>query len=154
MKKIILPILFLLCFLAPALHAQEFNFSVTINTKQVAGTDQRVYDALQEAVTNFMNNQVWTNIRFEEQLHHADCIAEIMEFAVDPSHRDQGIGKGMLEKACEIAREQGCSQIEVACNQLRHDTHRFYIREGMHNFHYKFSKTLSGDQSSENVIGR
>lgn len=66
MKKIILPILFLLCFMASNVHAQEFNISVTVNTKQVSGTDQRVYDALQEAVMNFMNNRVWTNIRFEE----------------------------------------------------------------------------------------
>jgi hypothetical protein len=66
MKKIILPILFLLFFLASNVRAQEFNFSVTVNTKQVSGTDQRVYDALQEAVMNFMNNRVWTNIRFEE----------------------------------------------------------------------------------------
>lgn len=66
MKKIILPILFLLCFLAPNLRAQEFNFTVTVNTKQVSGTDQRVFESLQEAVTNFMNNRIWTNIRFEE----------------------------------------------------------------------------------------
>ena len=66
MKKIILSILFLLCFLAPNLSAQEFNFTVTVNTKQVSGTDQRVYESLKEAVTNFMNNRIWTNIRFEE----------------------------------------------------------------------------------------
>ncbi len=66
MKKIILLILFLLCLLASNVRAQEFNISVTVNTKQVSGTDQRVYDALQEAVMNFMNNRVWTNIRFEE----------------------------------------------------------------------------------------
>ena len=83
MKKIILPILFLLCFLAPALHAQEFNFSVTINTKQVAGTDQRVYDALQEAVTNFMNNQVWTNIRFEEQERIEGTMVIVMKDKVE-----------------------------------------------------------------------
>ena len=66
MKKIILPILFLLCFLASGLKAQEFNFTVTVNTKQVSGTDQRVYESLQEAIMNFMNNRIWTNIRFEE----------------------------------------------------------------------------------------
>ena len=66
MKKIILPILFLLCFLAQETTAQEFNFTVTVNTKQVSGTDQRVYEALQEAVINFMNNRIWTNIKFEE----------------------------------------------------------------------------------------
>lgn len=67
MKKIILPILFALCFLTQIASAQELNFTVTVNTKQVSGTDQRVYESLQEAVTNFMNNRIWTNIRFEEQ---------------------------------------------------------------------------------------
>lgn len=66
MKKIILPILVLLCFLALDVRAQELNFTVTVNTKQVSGTDQRVYESLKEAVTNFMNNRIWTNIRFEE----------------------------------------------------------------------------------------
>ncbi len=67
MKKIIIPILFLLCFMTQSIHAQEFNFTVTVNTKQVAGTDQRLYESLQEAVLNFMNTRIWTNIRFEEQ---------------------------------------------------------------------------------------
>ena len=93
------------------------------------------------------------NLRFEEQLHHTERIAEIMEFAVDVAFRSQGIGKAMLEEACKIAREQGCSQIEVACNQLREDTHRFYLREGMHNFHYKFSKSLAGNDTGVNAIG-
>ena len=67
MKKIILLISILLCFFVQNLCAQEFNFTVTVNTKQVAGTDQRVYESLQEAVTNFMNNRTWTNVKFEEQ---------------------------------------------------------------------------------------
>ena len=94
------------------------------------------------------------NLRFEEQLHHTEYIAEIMEFAVEAAFRNQGIGKAMLEEACKIAREHGCSQIEVACNQLREDTHRFYLREGMHNFHYKFSKSLVGNDTDTNAIGK
>lgn len=82
------------------------------------------------------------NLRFERQLHHCARIAEIMEFVVDPSCRNQGIGKDMLEKASQIAKEHGCSQIEAACNQRRTDTHRFYLREGMNRSHYKFSKSL------------
>ena len=82
------------------------------------------------------------NLRFEEQLHHAECITEIMEFVVDTSCRSQGIGKQMFEKAVQIAKTHGCSQIEVACNQRRKDTHRFYLREGLLNSHYKFSKKL------------
>lgn len=94
------------------------------------------------------------NLRFEAQLHHSADVAEIMEFAVDPACRGQGIGKEMYAKACELAKNFGCSQIEVACNQLREDTHRFYLREGMHPFHFKFSKPLSGDDTAENTIGK
>ena len=65
------------------------------------------------------------NLRFEDQLHHSECIAEIMEFAVDEAYR----------------------------KQLRQDTHRFYLREGMHNFHFKFSKSLVGNDTVQNAIG-
>ncbi|AYD39443.1 GNAT family N-acetyltransferase [Clostridium fermenticellae] len=94
------------------------------------------------------------NMRFEEQLHHAERIAEILEFAVDTTHRNMGIGKEMISKSCKIAKDKGCSQIEVACNQLRKDTHRFYIREGMHNFHFKFSTQLINNDGPENILGR
>ena len=60
----------------------------------------------------------------------------------------------MLEEAYRIAKEHGCSQIEVACNQLREDTHQFYLREGMHNFHYKFSKSLEENDTVLNTIGK
>ena len=88
------------------------------------------------------------NLRFEEQLHHTECIAEIMEFVVDASCRSQGIGKQMLEKAFQISESYGCTQIEVACNQRRTNTHRFYLREGLNNSHYKFSKKLSEDSNT------
>ena len=94
------------------------------------------------------------NLRFEEQLHHCEKIAEIMEFVVDAACRNAGVGKEVLWEACRVALEHGCAQVEVACNQLRKDTHRFYEREGMHNFHYKFSKRLIGEDNSENVLGR
>jgi len=53
-----------------------------------------------------------------------------------------------------LQKNNGCSQIEVACNQLRKDTHQFYAREGMHNFHFKFSKQLADDDVQENALGR
>ena len=94
------------------------------------------------------------NLRFEYQLHHAARIAEILEFTVLADFRNQGIGKEMLQTAFEIAKQNGCVQIEVASNQLRTDAHRFYQREGMKNFHYKLSKSLTGDDPEENRIGR
>ena len=94
------------------------------------------------------------NLRFEEQLHHVEKIAEVMEFSVDPACRSRGIGKQMFAKALEIAKDQGCAQLELSSNRLRTDAHRFYLREGMHDFHLKFSKRLTGEDSAENAIGK
>ena len=94
------------------------------------------------------------NLRYEEQLHHADWIAEIMEFVVASGYRGRGYGKALFAFACQRARSRNCTQIEVACNQLRKDTHRFYQREGMKNFHYKLSKMLMGADPEENKLGR
>lgn len=94
------------------------------------------------------------NLRIEDQLHHTAPMAEILEFAVSPQCRSLGIGRKMLAAACETARTRGCQQIEVACNQLRTDAHRFYLREGMQNFHYRFSKNLLDDTPTENALGR
>ena len=97
------------------------------------------------------------NLRFEYQLHHAARIAEIMEFVVTPQCRNKGLGKLILNEACEIAKDHDCIQIEVACNQLRKDTHRFYEREGMKNYHYKFSRSLAGvpgEPDEGNRLGR
>ena len=94
------------------------------------------------------------NLRFEGQLHHACRVAEVMEFSVDASCRGRGIGKQMFAEACRIAQERGCSQIELATNQLRTDAHRFYTREGMNNFHYKFSMPFDATGPMENIIGR
>ena len=94
------------------------------------------------------------NLRFEEQLHHAERIAEILECAVREEYRNQGIGRELFAEGCRVAGSRGCVQIEVACNQLRHDTHRFYLNQGMHNFHFKFSKGLAGSDSQENAIGK
>ena len=93
------------------------------------------------------------NLRFEEQLHHAGWVAEIMEFAVAPAYRSRGIGKGMLAHARRLAEESGCILIEVACNQRRTGAHRFYQREGMRSSHYKFSRPLT-DEALPETVGR
>lgn len=83
------------------------------------------------------------NLRFERQLHHAGPIAEITEFYVSPDRRGQGIGRELFEKGLALAREFGCRQIEVDCNQIREGAHRFYEKRGMENTHYKFTMPLT-----------
>lgn len=77
MKKICFLILMLCSVLnISSLNAQEFNIDVSVSSKQVGGTDQRVYEALKEGIINFMNNRVWTNmdIKPEERIEGAIVI--------------------------------------------------------------------------------
>ena len=53
------------------------------------------------------------NLRLEEQLHHTQLVAEIMEMAVKAEYRSSGIGKALIRWAYQIAQEKGC---------LRHKT--------------------------------
>ena len=48
--------------------------------------DKRYYCLLGEKDNSIL---AVLNLRFEEQLHHAECITEIMEFVVDSSCRNQ-----------------------------------------------------------------
>lgn len=101
------------------------------------------------------NNEVLgtLNLRMEYQLHHCAKIAEIMELSVKEGFRSKGIGKALFDAACQLAKDYGCIQIEVSCNQLRTEAHHFYEREGMNKFHYKFSKNLQGQVVTENKLG-
>lgn len=83
------------------------------------------------------------NLRMERQLHHAGLVAEIVELVVSQECRSQGVGEELVLAACALARENGCVQIEAACNQVRRDAHRFYERMGMRNRHFKFSMEFS-----------
>ncbi len=133
------------------LEKQELPFDIfqSIYTEQLESRSHSILVCeLDETVAGVLH------MRFERQLHHCDTIAEIMEFAIDPAFRSQGIGKKMLEYACTVAKEAGCCQIELATNQLRKDAHRFYEREGLHNFHFKYSKSLTDESADENRLGR
>ena len=50
-----------------SVQAQEFNIDVTVSSARVEGTDQRAYESLKEAIINFMNNRIWTHVKFEPQ---------------------------------------------------------------------------------------
>lgn len=66
MKRAFLAILFAFSLMTLNVTAQELNFTVQINTAQVSGTDQRLYESLKESMVTFMNQRIWTNIKFEE----------------------------------------------------------------------------------------
>ncbi len=68
MKRLLLLTAFLLLFYKP--FAQEFECNVNVTATQVEGSDKRVFETLQNAIYEFMNNRKWSsyNLRVEEKL--------------------------------------------------------------------------------------
>src|SRR5688500_16904040 len=56
-----------------AARSQELNCQVTINTTQIQGTvNRQIFDQLQRAISEFMNNTKWTTETFAPQ-EKIDC---------------------------------------------------------------------------------
>ena len=61
-----LSVIAILClFLTNLVAAQELKCDIQVNSNQVAGTDKTVFQNLQTALYEFINNTKWTNINFK-----------------------------------------------------------------------------------------
>ncbi|MFC5282896.1 DUF4835 family protein [Pedobacter alpinus] len=69
MKKIILVVL---CFFSLQTYAQDLNVRVQILSPQIQNTNKRPLEALQIAITEFINNRKWTNFELKSQ-ERIDC---------------------------------------------------------------------------------
>lgn len=56
--------------------AQELNCMVSINTSKVEGTDKRMFETLQNAMYEFMNNRKWSNFSFRNE-ERIECTMRI-----------------------------------------------------------------------------
>ncbi len=66
MKQYFLFLIFSLCC-CNLLSAQELNFTVTVNTPKLQTADPRVFESLETAVQEFMNNTKWTEDVYEQE---------------------------------------------------------------------------------------
>ncbi len=67
--------LFILLFVFGTINtafSQELNCQITVNSTQIAGTDKRVFDAMQTAIFEFMLTRKWTNENFKVE-ERIDC---------------------------------------------------------------------------------
>lgn len=71
MKKTLLTILIVFSSL-PLVKAQEFLVNISVNAPTIEGTDRRVFEALQSALYEFMNNRKWTNANIKS-LERIEC---------------------------------------------------------------------------------
>ena len=47
-------------------HAQELQVKVSVNHSQIQGTDNSVFENLQQAIEQFMNERAWTDLQFQK----------------------------------------------------------------------------------------
>lgn len=68
MRRIRLILLLICCFavnLNLKLHAQELDARVSVNHQQVQGTSTSVFENLENALNEFINERQWTNMQFK-----------------------------------------------------------------------------------------
>jgi len=63
MKKTILVFSFLLVIFH--LNAQELDCQISVSASQLPGTDKRIFETLQSALYEFLNNRKWSNYNFQ-----------------------------------------------------------------------------------------
>lgn len=73
----------LLPALLPA-SAQELECKVTVNHSQVQGTNTSVFETLQTALNDFMNNRTWTDLQFGK-VERINCTMLITVKTYDPN---------------------------------------------------------------------
>jgi len=81
------------------------------------------------------------SVRFNDDWHYLKT-ATIDELIVNKDFRNRGIGRQLLDKACEVAREKGCYRIELHSNIKRTVAHEFYEKYGFEKSSYYFKKKL------------
>ena len=74
MRKLIFACLFMA---APLLiKAQELNCTITVQAPQIQNVDKKVFETLQQALFEFMNNTKWTNDKYLNQ-ERIECTIQI-----------------------------------------------------------------------------
>ena len=69
-------------------------------------------------------------------------IGEIQELVVLPQMRGLNIGQALLAWAETQAKRSGANLMELSSGRVRTDAHRFYLREGYQQSHFRFKKML------------
>ena len=76
-------------------------------------------------------------------LHRPKPIGRISALIVDSRHREEGIGRALVDYAERMFRDEGCGSLEVTSNMRRTDAHAFYQHLGYDLTSARFLKTFA-----------
>jgi hypothetical protein len=118
MRKVLLLILISLVFRLAG--AQELNCMISVVSQQVQGSNREIYDNLQRAMTEFVNNQNWTDHIFKEE-ERIQC--QLMFNISDRISDNEFQGSLQIQASRPIF---GTSQTTVMFNHRDNDIHFKY----------------------------
>lgn len=58
---------FIFLLISNIIFAQEFRGEVSINSQQIQTNDRRVFDQIQQALNDYLNNRSWTNLTLQPE---------------------------------------------------------------------------------------
>ena len=70
LKNKALAMLMLCFFCLQVAHAQELRCNVQVMSSKIEGTNKKVYETLQKAIYEFMNNRAWTSHTYTARRTH------------------------------------------------------------------------------------
>lgn len=75
-------------------------------------------------------------------LHRPAPVGRITMLEVAGGERRRGVGRALVEAACERLRDKGCGLVEVTSNADLSGAHTFYRKLGFERTSYRFAKEL------------
>ncbi len=116
----------------------DFKYFSEVFEHHISSPDVSCFAAMQDTVIIG-----FASVHIQSLLHHSAKIAELQELIVEKNHQGHGVGSLLFGKIKQTSSDAGCGQIEVCCNQKRLESHKFYLKHGMVNSHFKFTLPLS-----------
>jgi GNAT superfamily N-acetyltransferase len=83
------------------------------------------------------------DMEYRVRLNFTTPQAWIPDLVVDEDSRSAGVGRALISRAEELARERGCWGMELESATWRDRAHAFYLREGWTEAGKSFSKLLA-----------
>ena len=85
------------------------------------------------------------DLEYRTRLNFDRPQAWIPDLVVAEAERSRGVGRALLGRAEELARERGCWGMSLESATWRADAHRFYVREGWTDSGRAFTRSLTGE---------